>query len=124
NDRVEERRRTARAVPRGGAQAPVPRPGHVSARRAAALRNPRRALGPAGGQRGSDAAVEAGRVFPRYVRTSGATRPRTSADLIRSLSSGVTSTRYRSPLPAPSLLAAGVPSRSGVPVVPAPARHG
>src|SRR5207302_7139629 len=32
-------------------------PGHVSARGAAALRDPRRALGPARGQRGSDAAV-------------------------------------------------------------------
>src|SRR5438309_4100079 len=57
HDRVEERRGAARAVPRGGAETSVSRPGHVSARGAAALRDPRGALGPARGQRGSDAAV-------------------------------------------------------------------
>src|SRR5882724_8850933 len=113
HDRVEERGGAARAIPRSGAETSVSRPGHLSTRGAAALRDPRGALGPAGGHRRSDAAVVAGRVFPRYVRTSGATRRRTSADLSRSRSSGVTSTKYRSPrpsgsplgLPAPSLIA-------------------
>src|SRR5207245_9780796 len=65
DDRVEERGGAARSVSRRGAQAPVPRPGPVSARGAAALRDPRGALGPAGGQRGPDAAVVPGRDLPR-----------------------------------------------------------
>src|SRR5947208_9880598 len=58
DDRVEERGGAARSVSRRGAQTSVPRPGHVPARGAAALRNPRGALGPAGGQRRSHPAVK------------------------------------------------------------------
>src|SRR5205823_3087931 len=57
DDRVEERGGAARSVSRRGAQASVPRPGHLPARGAAALRDPRGALGPAGGQCRPDAAV-------------------------------------------------------------------
>src|SRR5207245_9778455 len=51
------------------------------------------------------------RLFPRYVRTSGATRPRTSAAFSVGSASGVTSTRNRSPFPSPFFTATGILSR-------------
>src|SRR2546425_53495 len=58
------------------------------------------------------------RVFPRYARTSGAARRRTSAVRSACASSAATSTRNLSPLPSPCFTATGTPSRYSTRFVP------